>query len=198
MVLGQWTDEEGIKTTLKGYLKYAKARGGAEASKFVDAETIAWYDDIVGLARTAKKKEVKALPISQQLVMFLVRMRLNKGQIMRMNGKSLFVFGINEGWLGNNLTEPKLGKIKIDSSGKRAMVEMFEENGEVSDTKMVFTKEGEDWKLNFVSLLEMMDVEFARQAEEMGATPTNFILFVLKMMGEDIEDKKIWKPVQKW
>ena len=94
---GQTSEENLVKNSFDKYKTAILKDKGEEAVQFVDSRTIKYYSDILELVKSADSSKVETLTILDKLMVFSIRHRTSKQNILSFNGKSLLVYAIKSG-----------------------------------------------------------------------------------------------------
>src|SRR5688572_3898136 len=99
--LGQ-TSEKLVKEVFDSYKSSILNDKGEEAVKYVDTRTIRYYDGIIDMVRNFDSSQVETLSILDKLMVFSIRHRASKSDILSFNGSTLFIYAIKSGMVGKN------------------------------------------------------------------------------------------------
>lgn len=116
LIYGQKNEEEQVRKAFDGYKAAILNDKGEDALKYVDSRTIKYYGDIIGLVKTADSTKINTLSILDKLMVFSVRHRTAKSDILSFDGKALFVYAIKCGMVGkNSVTNLAVGEVIIEN-----------------------------------------------------------------------------------
>ena len=96
------TEEEDVRAALEAYKSAILNDDGERALGLVDQNTRDWYETSLVRAREASKDEIMKLGIMDKLQVLIVRYQVPKLKLMNMTGESLFVYAVDNGWVGKN------------------------------------------------------------------------------------------------
>jgi len=96
---------------------------GAAAVDLVDAGTIDWYEDTLGLALSASRSELNRLDALQKFMVLRLRLDLAKADLEALTGRSLFVYAVDHGWILSEEAESmRLGRVEVQEDAGEAWV----------------------------------------------------------------------------
>ena len=113
-VYGQKNEIEKVRKSFENYQKAILNENGEEAVKYVDSVTVKYYADMLHLVRTADSAQVETLSILDKLMVFSIRHRTSRENIISFDGKSLLVYAIKSGMIGkNSVSKSLIGEVTI-------------------------------------------------------------------------------------
>jgi hypothetical protein len=192
-VYGQKNEIEKVRKSFENYQKAILNENGEEAVKYVDSVTVKYYADMLYLVRTADSAKVETLSILDKLMVFSIRHRTSRENIISFDGKSLLVYAIKSGMIGkNSVSKSLIGEVTIESNLAKGQ---FVTNGQKTPYFFNFHKEEGEWKLDITSLFSITTMAFTKMAENSGESQNDFLFSMLELSTGKKPDNNIWKPV---
>jgi len=172
-------DIEAVRATFEDYRTEVGAGNGAVVPDLVSPSTIAHYDDVVGLARTAGPPEISALGMMDRLM--IARLRVQEPpDFAAMDGAGLLVYGVDEGMIDAEALEGNsLGEVRIE--GDRAYAEMLVD-GEPTGVDWEFVRDGSGWTFDLAAGFPLINEALTQVADENGMTEDEFIFTAIEMV----------------
>jgi len=193
LTYGQSSEEELVRKSFENYKKAILNDNGDEAVKYVDSRTIKYYSEILELVKTADSTKVETLSILDKVMVFSVRHRTSREDILSFDGKSLLVYAIKSGMVGkNSVSNNSIGDVTINNDFSKGQ---FIANGQKAPFYLHFYKEDEQWKIDLTSLFTVSEMALKKMIEETGQNENEFIFSLLKMITGKKTDHEIWKPM---
>jgi hypothetical protein len=190
----QASEEKLVRKSFENYKKSILNDKGEEAVKYVDKRTIKYYGDMLELVKNADSVEVESLSILDKLMVFTIRHRASKDDILRFDGKKLFVYAIESGMVGKS-------SVATNSVGEVIINDNFAKGQFIMDGKKVpfyfhFYKEEGQWKIDLTSLFPTAMGAFDKMAEESELSENEFLFFVLEIATGKKPGNEIWSPIK--
>ncbi|MFN7495326.1 MAG: hypothetical protein ACK5RG_20575 [Cyclobacteriaceae bacterium] len=194
LIYGQKSEEELVKKSFDGYKTAILNDKGEEAVKYVDSRTIKYYSDIIESVRTADSTKIETLSILDKLMVFSIRHRTAKSDILSFDGKALLVYAIKSGMVGkNSVTNLAVGEVIIEKEFAKGQLIV---NGQKAPFYFHFYKEEGQWKLDLTSLFPISTMAFKKIADESGVDQNEYLFSLLEMITGKKPGAEIWQPVQ--
>lgn len=166
---------------------------GEEAVKYVDSKTIQYYGDILELVKTADSAKVSSLSLLDKLMVFSIRHRTTRENILSFDGKKLFVYAIKSGMVGkSSVASNSLGEVVVDNNFAKAQ---FISNGKVASFYIHFYKEELQWKMDLTSIFDISNTAFTKVFEQTGQSQNEYLFSLLEMITGKKVGAEIWQPV---
>ncbi|RYD54923.1 MAG: hypothetical protein EOP56_17695 [Sphingobacteriales bacterium] len=187
-------DKKQITACFEQYKTAILSEDAELALKCLDSNTIAYYSNIASLSRTATRDGIDTLPIMSKLLVIVVRHRIPKPELLKMNGKELILYAVKNGMLGDktSIDQTTITKISIDDNKATAL---FKDGKQVSDNYFRFNKETEGWKLDMTSISGVVSKSFNRVISQSGLTENDFIFRLAEASSGRRIDDTIWEPI---
>jgi hypothetical protein len=191
---GQKEEEQLIRETFENYKSAILQDKGNKAVNFVDSRTIEYYSKILDLVKNADSAQVDALPILDKLMVFSVRHRTPKADILKFDGKELLVYAIKNGMVGkNSVVNTYIGEISISNDFAKGQLLS---NGESSPIFFHFYKESGDWKIDLTSVFPISTIAFRKMLENNGQNENDYLFLMLEMLTDKKPGQEIWEKVR--
>lgn len=189
LIHGQSTEKELVIKSFENYKKAILNDNGDEAVKYVDSRTIKYYCEILYLVKTADSTKVETLSMLDKLLVFFVRHRISREDILSFDGKSLLVYVIKNGMVGKNgVSKYSIDDVTIIDKFSKGQ---FSANGKKAPFYLHFYKEDEQWKIDLTSLFPLSTMVFKMLVGE----TTELILSFLEMATGKKPNHEIWEPI---
>lgn len=193
LIYGQKSEEKNVKDSFDKYKSAILNDRGEEAVRYVDSRTIKYYNDILELVKTADSAKVETLSILDKLMVFTIRHRTSKNDILRFDGKSLLVYAIKSGMVGkNSVANNSIGEVIIESEFAKGQLLV---NRQKTPFYFHFYKEEGQWKIDLTSLIPVSNMTFKKMADESGENQNDFLFSLLEMITGKKPGVEIWKPI---
>ena len=180
--------------TWKAYRLAFSNNMGKECSKYIDSESIKYYEYLLTLVRTADSATVERLRMDQQLAILLARHTMLPSQIALLNGKTFFESLVQQGE-GGGLNESNSFEF-LSVNPTHAEAQIIDTNG-ARGLKVVFNKENKIWKLNVPFISGQISKTFWEQfVKESGKTEHELIYAVLELSNHQKPTNNVWHPLK--
>ncbi len=193
LTYGQESEEKLVKKSFDRYKSAILNDKGKEAATYVDSRTINYYGEILELVKTADSLKVEALPIIDKFIVFAVRHRTSRQDILNFDGKALLVFAIKSGMVGkNSVANISIGDVIIDNDFAKGQ---FISNGQKAPIYFHFYKEDGLWKIDLTSLFPVSGEAFQKIVDESGESQNDYLFSLLEMLTGKKPGAEIWHPI---
>lgn len=193
ITFGQKNEEKLIKKSFDNYKTSILNNKGEEAVNYVDSKTIKYYGDILQLVKTADSAKIETLSILDKLMVFSIRHRTSKSDILSFDGKSLLVYAIKSGMVGkNSVANNSIGEVIIENNFAKGQ---FIAYGQKSPFHLHFHKEEGIWKIDLTSLFQVSTKAFKKMADQSGKEQNEYLFSLLEMITGKKTEKEIWQPI---
>ena len=191
---GQTGEEDLVRTAFDSYKTSILNDKGEKAVDFVDSRTIRYYGDMLDLAINADSMKIEKLSVLDKIMVFSIRHRTTKEDILSFDGKKLLVYSIKSGMVGkNSVMNNSIGEVAIDGDFATGQLVV---NKQTSPISFHFYKEGGQWKLDLTSLLPASAPALKQMVEDSGQNEDEFIFTILEMITGRKPGPEIWQPVK--
>lgn len=191
---GKKTEEELVRESFDKYKSSILNDQGTNAIKYVDSRTINYYSEMLDKTKHADSVEVNSMGILDKLMVFAIRHRASKDDILSFDGKGLLVYAIKSGMVGkNSVASNTVGDISID--GKFAKGQLIT-NGQKTPLYFHFYKEKSVWKLDLTSLFPAGAIAFKKMQEGSGMNENEYLFMLLEMITGKKPGTEIWNTIE--
>ena len=189
---GSPAEEKAVRDSFTSYKEAILSQRGSDAVENVNKATIDYYQRTKDLALRAPEQEVRNLSTYDKMMVLLFRHRLPLDLLSGMNGRELFSYGVNRGWIGReDVMESDLGTIRV--SGEQASAQ-FVKAGKPLPLRYQFTKEGGQWKLDLTMLAPQIDLALKELIRQEGLSEEEFLFQTLEAVSGKKVSPQIWQP----
>jgi hypothetical protein len=187
-------DEKLVRAAFDSYKSSILNDKGEEAVKYVDSRTVKYYSDILDLVKNADAEKIEQLPILDKLMVFSIRHRASKEEILSFDGKGLLVYAIKKGMVAkNSVANNSIGEVVIEGDFAKGK---FVANGKETPLYFHFYKEENQWKVDLTSLFPVANAAVKKMADDSGQGESEYILSLLEMITGKKPAEEIWNPIQ--
>lgn len=172
-------DIDAVRSIFERYRVEVAAENGPAVPPLVSPSTVAHYDEVVRLARTAGPAEISGLGMMDRLM--VARMRVQEPpDFATMDGAGLLVYGVNEGMIdASALQGNTLGAVRVE--GDRAYAEMLVRN-EPTGVDWEFVRGPSGWTFDLAAGFPLINEALTQVAAENGMTEDEFIFQAIEMV----------------
>jgi hypothetical protein len=184
-------DAAAVKSAFKAYQQALLKKDGARAAAVVDRGTIDYYQRVRDLAVGGKAADVKKLPLLDKLMVVRMRHQVPPAQLKAMDGKAALAFGVDQGWIGDNVAKVTAGP--VDITDNRASL-TFVVGGKPTPVKLGLVREAGAWRIDLVSLFQLSGAAFKQRQQESGKSEDDFVVGLVEELSGKPVPAKIWNP----
>jgi hypothetical protein len=189
----QKKEQQAVIQAFENYKSSILEDRGEEAVKYVDSRTIEYYGDILELVKTADSTKISSLSLLDKLMVFSVRHRTSKENILSFDGKQLLVYAIKSGMVGkSSVANNSLGDVLVDNDFAKAQ---FVNNGKATPFYFHFYKEQQQWKMDLTSIFDISNMAFSKVREQSGQAENEYLFTLLEMITGKKVGPEIWQKV---
>jgi hypothetical protein len=193
-VSAQPGEQDPVRKAFDSYKAAILNDKGADAVNLVDSKTIKYYGEVLDWVKNADSAKVETLSLLNKLMVFTVRHRAPKEDILSFDGKSLLKFAIESGMVGkNSVANTSIGDVTIDGNFAKGQ---FVANGVKAPFNVQFNKEEGQWKIDLTSLFAVSTAAFEKIAADSGKNENDFLFDLLEMVSGTKPGQEIWQPVK--
>lgn len=193
LAFGQQNDENLIRKAYESYKAAILNDKGQKAVKYINSRTINYYSSILTLVKTADSAKIETLPILDKLMVFSIKHRATKKDILRFNGKSLLIYAIKNGMVGkSSVANHAIGEVIMDKGFAKGQ---FIANGQKTTQYYHFYKEKKQWKIDLTSLFPASAMAFEKMVDESGQNQNDYLFYLLEMATGKKPGPEMWKPI---
>lgn len=188
-------DAKAITDVFAAYKRAMLSDQGSEVAKFVDQNTLDYYDYILEQVRYAVESDVTNLGLVHQLSIVLIRHTASRKDLEKLNGQSLLAYLVNNQRIGKgSLEENTLSVIK--SNGTIAQAYIREEEKETS-RYFLFHKEKGVWRIDLTTHFDSMQKILEGYTSELNISEKELMVLLLEQITDKKPDDRIWEPLVK-
>ena len=186
-------DERGaVKKAYRSYRETIMKDLGEISLRYVCGTTLDYFGELRDLALYARKDELTARPLIDQLQALQFRLMVPPDDLQAMSSSELFAHAVDNGWvLKNSVKQSALGGIMVTDGRAAAAIMMA---GKPAGGKFHFCNEDGDWKFDLLTVIEHSGTQLEGVARHQGVSGEKMVLRVLAgATGEEVPSK-VWKP----
>ena len=185
-------EQQEIIKTWKKYRTAFSNNLGNECSKYIDSESVIYYNNMLTLVRTADSAAVEQLRVDQKLTVLLARHTMLPEEIRKLNGVTFFENLIKLGEGGGLSNAPDFEFVTVSPTQANAYV--VDSNGK-RGLNVLFNKENDIWKINLAYLSgQLSKSDWDNIINESGKTEHEFINEVLMLANDKVPANSAWHP----
>jgi len=186
--------EKKVRDCFAGYKSAILNDKGEEAVEFVDSRTIKYYSNILEKTKNADSTEIEDLNVMNKLMVFTVRHRTSKEDVLSFDGKRLLVYAIKEGMVGkSSVANIEIGELSIDEQFAKGQLIA---NGTPAPAYFHFYEEDGAWKIDLTSIFPTATQAFQQMLDESGEDENEYLFMLLEMVTGEKPNENIWKPIK--
>jgi hypothetical protein len=190
---GQGTEDNLVRQAFENYKSAILNDRGEEAVKYVDSRTIKYYADIIDLVKNADSTKVNSLSLLDKVMVFSVRHRTSREDILSFDGNGLFVYAIKSGMVGkNSVVNTSIGEVTMDNDFAKGQ---FIANGQKAPFYFHFYREDGQWKVDLTSIFSISTMAFKKMVQDSEQGENEFLFSLLEMMTGKKPGREIWAKV---
>lgn len=186
-------DIQEIQETFNSYNTELLNNKGEEAYKFIDVQTISYYDQAIEKIKFIDSISLSKSSIFDKMQVLGARHRSSRDVLIKLDGKSYYEHTINNGQIDKSLLKNSHLE-NIEVFGDSAIGKfVFNENR--SHNFFSFKRERNEWKIDMASLLVKNEDSFKSWIAESGLTENEYISKYLEEMTGKKPSPEIWQPL---
>ncbi len=192
LTYAQKSQEKLVKKSFDNYKNSILNDKGEEAIKYIDSRTMKYYSDMLELVKTADSAKVESLSILDKLMVFSIRHRTSKNDILSFDSNSLLVYAIKSGMVGkSSVANNSIGEVLIENDFAKGQ---FIVNGQKAPFYVHFYKEEGLWKIDLTSLFTVSTNAFKAMVDVSGENQNDYLFSILEMLTGKKPGAEIWQP----
>lgn len=189
----QTKEENLVRESFNNYKSSILNDKGEEAVRFVDSRTVGYYSEILELVKNAESSQVATLSLLDKLMVFTIRHRASREDIMSFDGKGLLVYAINSGMVGkNSVSNNSVGEVTVNQHFAKGQ---FIANGQKAPFFFHFYKEDGQWKLDLTALFPVSGMALKKMVEDSGLSESEYIFSLLEVLTGRKPGQEIWRGI---
>ena len=189
--------ETEVRQTFQAYRQALLNQNGVNAWETVDSHTRQYYEDVSSHCLHLEREDLNRLDHITKYTILRLRLEFRKAQLEKMDGKKLFVYSIDKGWISKSTVQSiqQMEKVTFDENLAQGYI------AESPDIPVLyFIKEKEEWYLALLKSFELANLAFKqmfKEAKEKGMSEDTFIKIMLEQVSEFKVDDRIFDgPIQ--
>lgn len=189
---GNADDKAGVEAAWTDFKKASLSGQGEIAAGRVTSATHDYYEEIRKLALEASRDELGKYVFMKRYTALGMRLRMPAEQLRSMSGRELFVYSVDQGWIGkNSATDEGIGEITVTGDHARAVATKA---GRPTRQYYHFVKKDGVWRLDMLQLMKFANVAFDQMLQDSGMTEAQFTKrFLEATTGKTVTDD-LWIP----
>lgn len=188
-------EEEQIRKVFLGYKDAVLQGNGDAAIAYVNKATIVFFAKMQALALKAQEAEVRGLSPMNKMMVLSMRHRIALEDLKTMTPEEIFVYSINQGWVGkNSVLASEIGRLQI--FGDNASAE-YVKDGKATPIKYRFTKEDGKWKFDLSSVIPPADAAMSILIKKENIDEDEFVITLIESVSGKKVSPSVWQPLIK-
>lgn len=177
-----------IQSTFSRYKSALLSANGKAAAEEVCSQTILWYEKARNDALSMKRVQLNRVDILRKFSILRLRHEFSKQQLENMDGKQLFIIGVNNGWISpDSVRTTRLDRIEAAADQAKAYIKTSP-----LTPAFHFIKENKKWKLALVKSFPLVIKTF-KAMKPPDVNEDEWIITLLEMVSKKKVDKKIFE-----
>ncbi len=176
---------EAVRKAFNDYKEAILNGKGEAAAGCVDKQTLDWYEESRLLALNAGREKLESLSMFNRFQAILIRHRVPRAELAKMDGRKLFVYAVENGWVGkSSVSGLEIGDVSI--TGAFAAGAIVRERRPTT-LKFQFVIEEGRWKIKLMPIMKTAEPALKAQAKRAGMTENEFIF----QMAEAVSGRRV-------
>ncbi len=190
---GPEDDVAEIRACYDNYFAALKAGQGDKAAELVDNNTLAHFDRMLELARSADSTTVSTLDAMDKLTVLSMRMQIPVEELRDMDARTALARSVSDGMMANEGPEGlTLGTVTVEGDKATAPLKMY---GFPTPATFSFQRQDGSWRIDLTSLFELSRQAFG----QLGGDGTDGNAMLLELLEENTGSavpEGIWNPAR--
>lgn len=187
---GPADDVADVRSTYTLYMEALRSGNGELAATLADHNTVAYYEEMLQLARVADSVEVSSLDIMDRITVLGLRAQAGSNELAGMDARGAIAAGASTGMMGGEeLGAMELGKITVDGDHAWAPMRM---GGFPIPAEFHFSREEDGWKVDITKLFPITRMVFEQMARGSSLPTNEWLMRMLTGASGDSVDNSIW------
>jgi hypothetical protein len=176
-----------IQSTFSRYKSALLSANGKAAAEEVCSQTILWYEKARNDGLSMKLPQLNRADILRKFTILRLRHEFSKKQLENMDGKQLFIIGVNNGWISADMVRTiQLDRIEAAADQAKAYIKKSP-----LTPAFHFIKENKKWKLALVKSFPLV-IKTLKAIKPSGVNEDEWIITLLETVTKKKVDKKIF------
>jgi hypothetical protein len=187
---GASADERAVRAAFQAYKAAVLDQQGTHAADRVTSGTLDAFERYRELALTGDRDTLQALPVTDRLQVLSIRHRVPTGQLRAMNGRAVFIYAVDRGWIGRESIErTHVGQVRVQGGIATAGIRIGRADTPVN---FEFQREEGQWRLDLMPVIRMSEALFTQMAEQHGISENQLLMKLLGAVSGEPVDESIW------
>lgn len=192
-LFSQSSEEVAVKASFNKYKQSILNDRGEEASECVDSRTIKYYGEMLDLVKNADSVQVNSLSIIDKIMVFSVRHRATRDEVVSLDGKGLFIYAIKKGMISkNSVSDITIHEAMVDGDFAKSQLVS---KGQAVPLYFHFYREGGSWKINLTSLFPMTNGLLRKMVTDSGQEENEYLFSLLEALTGKRPGREIWRKI---
>lgn len=180
-------------TPQEAFLAYKSAileQEGEKAASIVTTTTLEEYQKYVDAAKYGQKESLQKLSFLTRLQTLIIRHRVPKNILKEMDGKTAFIYAVDNDWIGKTGVVP-MEISNVRESGTRAVSEALL-NGQKLPYEFTYKNENGQWKFDLTQILMNTEAPMRMAATKAKMEENDFIFMILETVSGIRPTEDLW------
>jgi hypothetical protein len=183
-------DEQAVRDTFHGYKAAILDQQGVQAADRVSTGTLDAYQRYRELALSGNRATLQALPITEQLQVLIIRHRIPIAQLHAMNGRAVFIYAVDRGWIGRESVErTSIGPVQVDGDTAIARMRLGQAEAPLD---FEFLRQQGQWRFDLMPVIAMAESVFAQMARQYGLSEDQLVLNLVSAVSGIRAEESLW------
>jgi hypothetical protein len=191
------TDAQPIHAVFLRYKDAILQRKGEAAANAVSDKTLAYFESMRVAALHMPAAEVKRSSVIDRMVILSIRARIGRERLERWHGRELFVYSVDQGWVGEEVGRVEPAEVTIDGDTASLGVRSGASTLSPAEGYRVFREAG-TWKLDVMSVVrpDSASVKAAQDSlQKIDPDPNRALEKVVSQLAGKPVGAEIWEPL---
>jgi len=186
-------EAEPVRQCYESFIVACNESNGPGAAALLAPASIAYYDRLLGVARSGKRATVERLTAIERAEVFAMRCRLAPQDMKNMTGREWVALSVGKGWWAEDDESYHFGLGTITVRGDSATGIIKDYDG-ATPYKFDFVNDSGTWRLDFNRADELINRDIAQLCREEGITEEEYLFEMeLNETGQEVTDA-VWNP----
>jgi hypothetical protein len=182
-----------VRACYDGYFTALREGKGEVAAELVDSRTLAHYERMLDLARSADSATVAALEPMDKLTVLAMRLQNSAPDLKAMDVRTALSRSISGGIMASEAPEGlDLGTVTVNGEEAKAPLKL---HGFPTPASFTFRRENGAWRIDLTSLFDLSRMAFQHMAGSSGKEGNAFMMQVLEENTGTPVPSTVWHPV---
>ncbi len=186
-------EEKLIRKTLSDYKSAVLKDNGNEAVKYVDSQTITYYQHLKESAMTLDSIDIERMRLMDRFQMILMKHLLKPEELRKMDGRQIFAILIKNRTISKeSFIKATIGKLTIHENFASAQILIDKRPVDVFE--MTFSKERGRWKVMVLEMLRTVEPFLKEQIDKKGTDEHVLFDLVANELNGKYLEQNVWHP----